>query len=175
MNRFKKLNIKGNLEKNALGERVLIEYLFLDNKTCERCIGTDDVLRDVIGILSPALRLAGYRIEHREIEMSTEAIAEEYRFLSSPTIRVNGRDVCLSVKENACGCCSDISGTDVDCRVFEYQGMDYEVPPKSMLAKAIFEAIFSKNEIGGCECEDYKMPDNLKSFFEGKDRNTANG
>ncbi|NLT12547.1 MAG: DUF2703 domain-containing protein [Clostridiaceae bacterium] len=174
MKMYKKLNIKGHLDKYTLSELIRIDYIFLDNKTCERCIGTDDVLREVVGIIAPALRLAGYRIEHREIEMSTETLATEYRFLSSPTIRVNGRDICLSVKENACGCCSDISGTDVDCRVFEYQGTDYEIPPKSMLAKAIFKAVFSDDVDGVCESDDYKMPDNLKTFFEGRDRRAGN-
>ena len=148
-------------------KKALIEYLYLDLKTCDRCIGTDRVLDGVMLILTPALILAGYKVEYNRIEMKTAEIAERYKFLSSPTIRVNGRDICLSVKENSCGCCSDISGTDVACRVFEYDGKSYEVPPKQMLAESILQAIFGKVETG-CSCGEYELPENLKEFFEGK-------
>lgn len=146
---------------------VLIEYLYLDLQTCERCIGTDHVLDEVMLTLTPALKLAGYLVEYNKMEMKTAEIAKRYQFLSSPTIRVNGRDICLSVQENSCGCCSDISGTDVDCRVFEFKGKSYEVPPKEMLAESILRAVFGQIE-GGCSCGNYELPGNLKLFFEGK-------
>ena len=105
-----------------LGKKVLVEYLYLDLNTCDRCIGTDKVLDEVMVILTPALELAGYNVEYNKIEIETAEIAKQFQFLSSPTIRVNGQDICASVEENSCGCCSEISGTDVDCRVFEYNG-----------------------------------------------------
>lgn len=145
---------------------VQIEYLFLDLQTCDRCVGTDKVLEEVIAVISPALDLAGYSVEYRKIETSTAKLAEEYHFLSSPTILVNGQDICASVKENACGCCGQISGTDVDCRVFEYEGKAYEVPPKEMLADAILREVFSPR--GTTKAPVYILPDNLKTFFAGK-------
>ncbi|MFA6893846.1 MAG: DUF2703 domain-containing protein, partial [Synergistaceae bacterium] len=95
-------------------------------------------------------------------------MAEEFRFLSSPTIRVNGMDICESVAENSCGCCSDISGTDVECRVFEFEGEDYEVPPKEMLASSILSAVFAPKE--ECCCGNYSMPENIITFFDGKEK-----
>lgn len=147
--------------------KVLLEYLYLDLQTCDRCIGTDNILDEVMMTLSPALQLAGYKVVYNKIEMKTADIATLYKFLSSPTIRVNGKDICISVKENSCGCCSEISGTDVDCRVFEYNGETYEVPPKEMLAGAILETVFGQTE-GSCTCGGYELPDNLKAFFKGK-------
>lgn len=147
-------------------KEIAVEYLYLDLQTCDRCIGTDAVLDEVMETLTPALELAGYKIEYRKIEMKTAELAERYKFLSSPTIRVNGQDICGSVKENSCGCCSEISGTDVDCRVFEYNGESYEIPPNEMLAEAILKAIFGTTD--NCSCGDYKLPDNLKTFYEGK-------
>lgn len=144
---------------------LLIEYLFLDLKTCDRCIGTDQVLEEVIKTLTPSLELAGYTIDYRKIEMATSSIAREYRFISSPTIRINGRDICGEVAENACGCCSDISGTDVSCRIFTFEGRCYEVPPKAMLAQAILKGIFAPM---GTHTPNYSMPDNLRAFYEGK-------
>lgn len=148
-------------------KKVLIEYLYLDLQTCDRCIGTDNVLEDVVSTLTPALQLAGFKIEYNKIEIETEELAIKYKFLSSPTIRINGQDICASVSENDCGCCGEISGTNVDCRVFEYNGEKYEVPPKEMLADAILKAVFGQNE-SGCSCAEYNLPENLERFFEGK-------
>lgn len=164
-NKSKEINYSHRNKSNP--KKALIEHLYLDLKTCDRCIGTDRVLDGVMLTLSPALNLAGYKVEYNKIEMKTAEVAKQYQFLSSPTIRVNGRDICLSVKENSCGCCSDISGTDVVCRVFEYDGKSYEVPPKEMLAESILQAILGKAE-SGCSCGEYELPENLGEFFEGK-------
>lgn len=155
---------------NCVPEKtVLAEYLYLDLNTCERCIGTDQELVEVLDILTPALRLAGYDIQYRKIEMSTAELAQQYHFLSSPTIRINGRDIGGPVKENSCGCCSEISGTDVDCRVWEAEGQTYEVPPRALLAEEILRTIFGKAEAGCC-CDSYSIPENLETFYQGKGR-----
>ena len=154
--------------KQSYEDKTVVEYLYLDLQTCDRCVGTDNVLDEVMLTLTPALNLAGFKVEYKKIKMDTAEIAEQYRFLSSPTIRVNGQDICQTVEENKCGCCSDISGTDVDCRVFEYNGKKYEVPPKEMLAKAILGVAFEKQELS-CSSEEYKLPKNLRSFFVGKE------
>ncbi len=149
------------------GNKVLVEYLYLDLNSCERCIGTDKVLDEVMLVLTPALRLAGFDVEYRKAEMASAEIALKYRFLSSPTVRVNGKDICKSVKENSCSCCGEISGSDVDCRVFEFNGEVFEVPPKEMLAKEILSAVFDKAD-GDYSCGDYELPENLRAFFDGK-------
>lgn len=148
-------------------KKVLVEYLYLDLQTCDRCIGTDSVLDEVMMVLTPTLNLAGYEVEYKKIEMETEELARKYQFLSSPTIRVNGNDICSSVAESNCGCCGEISGTDVDCRVFEYNGETYEVPPKEMLAEEMLKNIFGEKK-SSCSCSGYNLPENLKTFFDGK-------
>ena len=153
-------------------KKILVEYLYLDLETCDRCIGTDNVLDGVMQTLMPALELAGYNVEYNKVEMETAEMAKQYKFLSSPTIRVNGKDICASVHENSCGCCSHISGTDVDCRVFEYNGETYELPPKEMLANDILCSVFGV-DLEGYSCEtEYELPENLNSFYEGK-KNTG--
>lgn len=149
-------------------KKVQVEYLYLDINSCERCIGTDAVLDEVMRILTPAFNLAGYEVVYNKIEMKTAEIAIKHQFISSPTIRVNGYDICQSVSENNCGCCGDISGTDVDCRVFEYNRESYEVPPKDMLAEAILKTVFIEDN-RGCSCGEYELPDNLRKFFNGKE------
>lgn len=152
-------------------KKILIEYLYLDLVTCDRCVGTDKVLDEVVALLTPALELAGYTVEYKKIEMTTIDDAKKYKFLSSPTIRVNGIDICDSISENDCKCCGDISGTAVDCRVFEYEGKSYEVPPKAMLAESILKTVFSQNT--DCCCTEYEVPDNLIRFYEGKESKSS--
>ena len=146
---------------------VSIDYLYLDLASCDRCIGTDHVLDEVVAAITPALELAGYQVHYQKVEMTTAEIATKYRFLSSPTIRVNGRDIAATVAENHCGCCSAISNSDVDCRVFEYEGTTYEVPPKQMLADGILRFVF-ESQPHAKDQGYYQLPDNLASFYAGK-------
>ena len=150
-----------------MNKQVKIEYLYLDLVVCDRCVGTDQVLDDAVSAIKPVLEMAGYTIDYQKKEMSTISDAIEYKFLSSPTIRVNDRDICSEVKENDCGCCGDISGTAVTCRVFTYEGKDYEVPPKAMLVEAILKAVFGA-ETENAKEEIYNVPQNLKDFYRGK-------
>lgn len=151
---------------------VEVEYLYLDLETCDRCVGTDQVLEEVLEELTPALQLAGYAVEYRKIEIANADQARQHRFLASPTIRVNGRDICETVEENGCACCSDISGTAVDCRVFPYEGVSHEVPPRAMLAEAILKGVgVVPRPVTG----PYRLPENLKRFFEGKKSSSCSG
>ncbi|BAK97903.1 hypothetical protein OBV_07050 [Oscillibacter valericigenes Sjm18-20] len=152
--------------EGAFEKKIVVEYLYLDLQTCDRCIGMDAVLDEAMATLTPALKLYGYEVVYYKIEIKTAELAEQFKLISSPTIRVNGQDICGIVKENSCGCCSEISGTDVNCRVFEYRGERYEVPPRELLAEAILKTIFAKTD--DCACGNYQLPDNLKSFFQGK-------
>lgn len=153
--------------ESTSGKKLKIEYLYLDLNTCDRCVGTDAVLEEVVEVLRPALELAGYIVDYQKHEITTPQLAEKYRFLSSPTILVNGQDIFGTVQESNCGCCGEIAGVDVDCRVFEYEGRIYEVPTKEMLASAILKNL---NVQPVCSCGIYELPQNLKRFFEGKAR-----
>lgn len=149
----------------AEGRPLRIEYLYLDLNTCDRCVGTGAVLDEVVAVLRPALELAGCAVEYRKLEMATPQLAEQYHFLSSPTILVNGRDIFGAVRESGCGCCGEIAGTEVNCRVFAYGGRTYEVPTREMLANAILRSLNAQPE---CPRGDYELPENLRRFYEGK-------
>ena len=169
-NKFKKMKISTSNALNpselglSINEKIIIDYLYLDLNTCERCVSTDMVLEKVLKIISPAIKVAGFDIIYNRIEMKTEELAIQHRFLSSPTIRVNGEDICLSVKENNCGCCGDIAGTQVNCRVFSYNGKKYEVPPKEMLAQRILKLAFQP-QLPSLHIRKYVLPKNLKNFL----------
>ena len=106
---------------------VLVEYMYLDLEVCTRCIDNMYILERALYKMIPTLALAGYKVDLRRIEIIDEESAKKHHFLSSPTIRVNGHDICAKVAENECDCCKDICGTDVNCRVFEYDGIDNKV------------------------------------------------
>ncbi len=146
--------------------KVTVDYLYLDLAVCDRCIGTDKVLESAVEKVRVSLSEMGYDIELRKTEIENADMARRYRFVSSPTIRVNGIDICSEVEENECGCCGDISGTYVECRVFRYKGKAYEVPPEEMLTELIM-ANAEKECSGGSG--QYTMPENLRRFFEGKE------
>lgn len=155
----------------AAVKTINVKYLYLDLNTCNRCIDTDVVLDGVIEILTPALSLAGYALEYEKIEITNADAAARFRFLSSPTILVNGKDICGEVAEAPCSCCSQISGSDVDCRIFHYEGKNYDVPPAAMLAEGILKQVFSPSaEESRCCAAPYTLPENLSRFFEGKEK-----
>ena len=151
-------------------KKVVIEYLYLDLETCDRCMGTVDVLDEVVETLIPVLEKDDYKVEYKKTKIATPQMAEKYRFLSSPTIRVNGQDIFGAIVETNCEYCGEICGSEVDCRVFEYHGREYEVPPKEMFTDAILRSIHAPSV--NC-CRKYTLPDNLKRFFDGKDRKST--
>ncbi len=154
----------------STGKQLLIEFLYLDLDTCDRCQGTEAALDAAVADVTPALVSAGYRVEVQKVLIDTRDMALQYRFLSSPTIRVNGRDIDAQVKETQCECCGDICGEDVDCRVWEYEGREYTAPPKELIAAGILRAAFT--DAPQTEAP-YTLPDNLERFFSGKSaRNT---
>lgn len=161
-------------EKDSSDHKAIaIDFLYLDLKTCERCMGTDDALMDAINEVGAVLTAAGYAVVLNKIEIEDAQMAEQYRFLSSPTIRINGKDICLDVKENSCGSCSDISNQPTNCRIFVYEGTEYEVPPKAMIINAILSAVYGREQ-NAAQDDPYALPENLKLFFEGK-KNNAEG
>ena len=146
---------------------VIVDFLFLDLSTCDRCQGADERVAKAVEKCRPVLEACGYNLVLNQIEVDDEGLAERYRFYSSPTVRVNGVDVCPSVEENDCGCCSDMSGADIKCRIFPFNDTYYEVPPTDMLVANIVNTV-----IKGMKAEPeegpYVLPENLASFFEGK-------
>ena len=100
--------------------------------------------------------------------MISKELAYEYKFLSSPTIRINGKDIEIEVKESSCKECGDLCGDEVDCRVFTYDGKEYSQPPKEFIINAILREVYSDKTNEGMteEAVPYEVPDNLKNFFD---------
>lgn len=149
--------------------KVIIDFLYLDLDTCNRCQGTDQGLTEAINDVAKVLELTGVEVVVNKIHIDSTKKAIQYRFKSSPTIRVNGRDIQDKVKESLCKSCKDLCGEEVDCRVWVYKGKEYNVPPKAMIVDAILREVYG-NATTSLEKEDdkeaYRLPENLSRFFK---------
>ena len=151
---------------------VVVEFLYLDLVVCDRCQGADQRVAKAVERCKPVLEACGYELRLQCVLIDNEMLAEQYRFYSSPTVRVNGVDVCPSIEENDCDCCRDISDFDVKCRLFPFNGTYYEVPPTDMLVRNIMETVLG-GKVAHPEDEPYVLPENLAGFFAGKRRKAA--
>jgi glutaredoxin len=154
--------------------RLRIELLALDLATCGRCTRTE-------ANLDAALRAAADLFREAEIDVETEKHvvtsadeARRLRFVSSPTIRVNGKDIALDLHESPCEDCGELCGCKggVSCRVWAWQGKEYLEAPKAMIVDAILKA-YGREETAPQDPLPYRMPDNLSAFFAGSAREEA--
>ncbi len=148
-------------------KRLLIEFMYIDLTVCDRCLGTDANLEEAIAEVANVLKATGYEVDIRKILVETEEQARELGFVSSPTIRINGQDIQLEVKESLCESCGDVCGEDVDCRVWTWQGREYSSPPKAMIVDAILRNVYGGASAGNA-VRQTDVPENLKRFFATK-------
>ena len=160
--------------------RLDIEFLYLDLSVCERCQGTENSLEEALSKVARVLELSGVEVTLEKVHVRTEEEALALGFVSSPTIRINGRDIQKSrgnpmdVKESPCGCGSALCGQDIDCRDWVYQGQEHETPPIALIVDAILSEAFGPVE-GTLEASSQvaEVPDILMRFFAAK-RETEN-
>lgn len=159
--------------KVGLGELrmpVVVDLLFLDNELCGRCRGAEGVLERAVADVAPVLGLTGRGIVVNRVKINSRALAREHRFVSSPTIRLNGNDVQRAGSESRCEACGSLCGDEVDCRTWEYRGQHYSTPPEAMLVEAILSAAYCPQPAAEPNEGDYVMPENLERFFAGVDK-----
>jgi hypothetical protein len=151
-------------------KQIVIEFLYLDLSVCKRCQGAETNLDKALEEVSGLLKAAGFDITVNKINIASKEMAVKHRFVSSPTIRVNGTDIDLEVKETACTECGDLCGDSVDCRVWTHEGIEYTEPPKTMIINAILRAVYSRQDTIPDPKSEYRLPDNLKRFFDGLEK-----
>lgn len=146
-------------------KRIVIDFLFLDVTVCTRCQGADTSLDEALSEVSKVLEATGVEVIVNKINVISEELAKQYKFVSSPTIRVNGHDIQIDVKESLCESCGDLCGDEVDCRVWVYQGNEYSIPPKAMIIEALLKEVYG-GDVKEQEEKEYSLPDNLKKFYK---------
>jgi Domain of unknown function (DUF2703) len=151
--------------------RLRIEFLFLDLTTCTRCRGTDRSLEVALQVVGDLLAAASIEVVVEKIHVESAEQARALRFLSSPTIRVNDRDVALELRESSCGseACTDGCGDSIACRVWVHRGREYTEPPVEMIVDAILREVYAEQDVGvKAQEQAYELPENLERFFAGK-------
>jgi hypothetical protein len=156
---------------NAHPGRLRIELLFLDLTTCTRCRGADRSLEAALDLVRDLLEATGTEVKVDRIQVESAAQARELRFQSSPTIRVNGRDIAPELRESSCGseACADGCDEQIACRVWPHRGREYTEPPVSMIVDAILRAVYAGDAVEhAADAQPYALPENLERFFAGK-------
>src|SRR5215207_3504908 len=143
---------------------ITIDFLFLDLTTCTRCVGTDQNLESALVIVRDVLAATGAKVEVRKTLVETAEQARELRFVSSPTLRINGRDIALELKESPCGAeaCSCGDGEQIACRVWTYRGREYLQAPVGLIVDALLGELYGGVTRPGADpAERYELPNNL--------------
>lgn len=145
---------------------IKIDFLYLDNIVCSRCKSTEYVLDQALTSIIDLLTSMGYHVSVNKVHVQSANTATEYRFLSSPTIRINGLDIMARLEESNCQDCGVLCGTNVNCRDWIYKGTRYTYPPVPLIFEAIMNSIHTnpQKQISG---HDYQMPENLVRYFQG--------
>lgn len=146
---------------------IAIDFLYLDTTVCGRCQDTEKALDEAVSNVSVVLSAAGYKVNVNKVNITTRELAVQYQFVSSPTIRVNGNDIAVELKESVCEDCGELCGDSVDCRVWVYNGVEYTAPPKELIVDAILREVYNAKQ-GEPEHEPYQLPENLGTFFVAK-------
>lgn len=155
---------------------VQIDFLYLDLEVCSPCRNTESNIENALNEAAGILKTTGVEVRVRKTHVESLEQAIQLGFLTSPTVRINSKDLQLEFKENHCATCSQVSGTDTDCRVWLYQGQEYSAPPKPMIIEAVLREVYS-----GSRSEPAKIvrPENalqnLARFFESKRQNELAG
>ena len=145
---------------------IVIDFLYLDLEVCNWCKGTGNSLDGAVAQVTGVLEAAGVDVIVNRIHVDSEEKAVKHRFASSPTIRVNGRDIQLDGKESKCESCGDLCGDEVDCRIWLYQGKEYTSPPPAMIIDAILREVYGPPAAATAVSEPFVLPENLRKFFQ---------
>lgn len=156
-------------------KKLTIDFLFLDLTVCGRCQGAETNLDRAIAEVSGVLKAAGYEVVVNKVNINSKELAVKHKFLSSPTIRIDGSDIAMEVKESVCRDCGDLCGDgDVECRVWVYEGVEYDEPPKEMIVNAVLKRVYGDKHPEAEATKNYELPENMKVFFEGKENKSSN-
>ncbi len=148
-----------------------VDLVVIDLSSCKRCVPTGDQLKEAVKLLTPAAEALGIELRHREIVVQTPDEARKFGLLTSPTIRLNGRDIAQDIRESRCESCGDLTenNTDVDCREWHYRGKVYSAAPIAMLVESIMQAMLKIDEIPPLATAPIlDLPENLKRYFANK-------
>ena len=157
--------------------KVAVEFLYLDLEVCTRCRGTDLNLEAALTAVESVLQAAGVEVQVTKTLVNSEQKARALNFVSSPTIRVNGRDIALEFRESRCeseACACAAGDRDaIDCRVWVHQGKEYREALVPMIVDAILSAVYSGAVARPLPSAPAEVPENLLRLFRSREQGDA--
>jgi hypothetical protein len=158
---------------DAKRRTVAIEFLYLDLEVCTRCRRTDANLETALTAARGVLEAAGADVLLTKTHVDSEQKARALGFRSSPTIRVNGRDIALESRESRCeseACACPPGGDAIDCRVWVCQGKEYTEAPVPMIVDAILSGVYRAAVADSPPPAPADVPANLLRLFRSTER-----
>jgi len=152
-----------------------VELLALDLNACSRCAGTAANVRAVLTLARDLFREVGTEVVYRETVVGSADQAERLRFVSSPTVRINGRDVTAESRESLCADCGGLCGCGdgVNCRVWTWDETEHLEAPRALLLDALLNAYAESGPRAEAEYVPFRLPENLRAFFVARDHAAA--
>ena len=164
-------------QSRSTTRRVLdVELLALDLGTCTRCLGSLANVQAAIAAVRQVLEAIGTTVRLRKVVVGSEEEARLHRFVSSPTIRIDGRDIAFETLESRCESCTDLCGCTegTSCRVWRYQGAEHTEAPMGLIVEALLrELVGPPPALPSGEEAPYEVSANLRGFFAGKSSRSA--
>lgn len=159
-----------NQAKTTVPRVIDIKLLALDLTTCNRCVGTLENIEKAIDVARPVLEATGAQVNVRKLLIESEEQARQYRFVTSPTVRINGDDIAFETLESQCDSCTDLCGCDegTTCRVWRYRGEEYTEAPVGLVVEALLHGISSGEGPEDAAPLYEEVPDNLRRFFRSR-------
>ena len=153
-------------------QRLEVELLALDLGACGRCTGTRTNVRAVLALARDLWHEVGTDLVYRETIVGTADEAERLRFASSPSVRINGRDIAAEFRESSCADCGELCGCNgsVNCRIWVWQGKEYSEAPRGLLLDALFRAYGEPGPAADAASAPFRLPENLRTFFAARDK-----
>jgi Domain of unknown function (DUF2703) len=148
--------------------KIALELLALDLTSCTRCVGTLANMEEAVRTIQQVLQVTGSDVYVQKILIESEAQARQHHFVTSPTIRLNGRDIAVETLESPCDSCTDQCGCPegTRCRVWRYQGLEYTEAPVGLIVDAMLRAIYSSQPPVASDPVMYTgVPENLQRVF----------
>jgi hypothetical protein len=158
---------------DAQNDRLIeIDLLALDLSQCTRCLGTLVNIERAIDAVKPALYAMGTDARFRKTVIDSEEQAHQYRFVSSPTVRINGQDIVFETRESKCDSCTDLCGCPegTSCRVWRYHGKEYTEAPVALVVEALLKHMRFTGTPAVATLPDEGVPENLQRFFASRSR-----
>lgn len=157
-------------------KRLDIELLALDLNTCSRCTGTAANLRAALASAADWLRELEVEVTFQQTVIESADQAEQLRFASSPTVRINGRDIATESRESSCGDCGELCGCGerTNCRVWVWQGVEHLAAPKALLLDALLKEYGQLSAATTASGLSFRLPENLRAFFAGREKFATN-